>query len=211
MVIFDLLRLSDDGKKLYISAHVNKASYFDNMYISRVTVMTQDQVSTSDPLIPVEDKYIWQQEYTAEENIREINLVIGAEDCIRRWESNVQKMNFSQADMLKTLFFVYIEEGGTLGECTPCRLDEKTTLGVTFDENLLYQRVMNYTRELADDCSVPQGFTDFILQWNAFKSAIETEHYLPAIDYWKRLFGEGTALSTAYSTRGCGCGRSQGV
>ena len=33
MILFDQLRISDDGKRLYINAHVNKADYFANVYI----------------------------------------------------------------------------------------------------------------------------------------------------------------------------------
>lgn len=31
MVIFDQLRISDDGKRMYINAHVNKADYFNDI------------------------------------------------------------------------------------------------------------------------------------------------------------------------------------
>ena len=57
--------------------------------------------------------------------------------------------------MSKTLFFVYVKCKGTPGSCIPCRLDEETTLGVVFDENVLHQKVMDYTKELVADCSVP--------------------------------------------------------
>ena len=49
MVIYDQLRISDDGQSLFIDAHVNKASYFDNVYIKRVTICTENQVHESDP------------------------------------------------------------------------------------------------------------------------------------------------------------------
>ena len=90
--------------------------------------------------------------------------------------------------------------------CPPCRLDELTTLGVTFDEALLHQKVLGYTNELIQDCQVPQGFTDFILLWNAFNSAIETEHYIPAIKYWNMLF-DSTIDSGGYigNKGNCGC------
>ena len=31
MILFDQLRISDDGQRLYINAHVNKADYFKNL------------------------------------------------------------------------------------------------------------------------------------------------------------------------------------
>jgi hypothetical protein len=89
----------------------------------------------------------------------------------------------------------------------------KYVLGVTFDENLLYQRVMQYTKSLADNCKIPVAFMDFILLWNAFKASVETEHYIPAIKYYNMLFGkdaDGNPYGAYDKTSGviskpCGC------
>jgi hypothetical protein len=85
-------------------------------------------------------------------------------------------------------------------------LDETTTLGVTFDYGILYNRAMNYTRELADNCSIPHGFIDFILNTEALKLSLETEHYVPAIGYWRWLMGGSFRGATGYNvTKPCGC------
>lgn len=44
-VVINQLRISDSGKKMYIDAHVNKADYFADIYIKKVTICTEDQVS----------------------------------------------------------------------------------------------------------------------------------------------------------------------
>lgn len=221
-VIFDQLRISDDGKRLYINVHVNNAvssdgtPLFDNIYLNSITIMTADKVLETDPYAPTED-FIFKKTFS--EDIKEIGLVLTAEDFIKTWEDDAQAMKFLKSDMSRTLFFVYVETRGVFDECTPCMLDEPITLGVTFDENLLYQRVMDYTKSLADDCTIPIGFTDFILLWNAFKAAVETEHYIPAIKYFNMLFGFpderasrdgshspfGGSTYTVHSERGCGC------
>ena len=61
---------------------------------------------------------------------------------------------------------------------------------------------MQFTRELNRDCEIPQNFLDLILLWWGFKTAIEVEHYIPAIDFWKRLFG-GKDIKKI--SKGCGC------
>lgn len=198
MVIIDQLRISDDGKRMYINAHINAASYFDNIYFDEITIMTSDKVSETTPDLPTSD-YIYH--YQVQGNSKEIALVLTPEDFIRTWETEPSAMNFPYADMLKTLFFVYFKCKGVPDACTPCRLDEEVTVAVTFDENLLYQRVMDYTKQLAQDCQVPVGFTDFILLWNAFKAAIETEHYIPAIKYFGMLFENEVVVVS----NGCGC------
>lgn len=203
-VIFDQLRISDDGRKMYINAHVNKADYFDNAYIDSITIMTSDKVLETAPGTPTSD-YIYTKKI--EGNEKEINLVLTANDFTRTWERDPKAMPFKQGDMSRTLFFVYIKckWEGTPGECIPCTLDEETTLGVTFDENILYQRVMDYTKDLLDECKIPIAFMDFILLWNAFKASIETEHYIPAIKFFNMLFGIVDASGHKGIIKGCGC------
>lgn len=201
MVIFDQLRISEDGKYFYINAHVNEASYFDNVYIDTITIMTSDKVSETDPGSPTKD-YIYKK--TMDDYTKEINLVLTAADFIKVWEIDVNAMAFKQADMSNTLFFVYIKCKGTPDASTPCTLDKEITLGVTFDESVLYQKVMDYTKSLADSCCVPTGFIDFILLWNAFKAAVNTEHYIAAIKFFNQLFGVIDKSSIGI-TKTCGC------
>ena len=191
-VIFDQLRISDDGKRMYINLHVNKADYFDDIYLDSITIMTQDQVSEAAPEMVTND-YIYKQTFEGEQ--KEANLVLTPTDF------NEQ---FNKSNLSCDLFFVYIKVKGNPDECTPCRLDEETTLGVTFDETKLYQAVMGYTKDLLKDCSINQGFTDFILQWNAFKASIETEHYVSAIKFWSILFN-GCKGAEFHITKPCGC------
>ena len=202
MIIFDQLRISDDGKRMCINAHVNKADYFNDIYIDSIVIQTADKVSETNPGLPTSD-YIYIKK--VEENTKELNLVLEASDMSRSWESDPKAIAFNRGDMSKTLFFVYIKCKGTPGSCTPCRLDEGTTLGVVFDENVLHQKVMDYTKELVADCSVPSAFIDFILLWNAFKSAIETEHYIPAIKFFNMMFEEVGKSSQNRTIKICGC------
>ena len=200
MIIFDQLRISDDGQRMYINLHVNKADYFENIYLDELVIVAANKVSETSPHLPSED-YIYKKVF--EGNLKEADLVLSAEDFLRTWEDDPQAMQFKRADMSNTLFFVFVKCKGVPSECTPCRLDEEITLGVTFDENMLYQRVLNYTKELVKDCNIPQDFTDFILLWNAFKASVETEHYVPAIKFWKMLFEDRNDFSVV--TKNCGC------
>jgi hypothetical protein len=192
MILFDLLKVSDDGKRLYINFHINEAAYFKDLTLESMTILTADKVSETDPLTPTAE-YIYKVEF--EDGLRDYTTVLQPVD-----------MNelFTKSNFFSDLFFVYVKVKGTPDPCTPCGLDEQTTLGVTFDENLLHQRVLGYTNELVHDCQVPVGFTDFILLWQAFKSSIEAEHPIMAIKYWNMLFDDYSAVTQAYNT-GCGC------
>lgn len=118
-------------------------------------------------------------------------------------DEHIDVEEFQESSFSGVLLFVYTKTEGSPEECTPCPLTNNPTLGVTFDENVLYQKVMQFTKDLANDCKIPVGFTDFILLWNALKSSIETEHYIPAIKYYNMLFDNDSV--TTYSTKDCGC------
>ena len=196
MVIFDQLRISDNGKLMLVNFHVNKAEYFKYIFLESLTIMTADQVSETDPLT-FSTQYVYRVDF--EEGMKEYNVALQPTD----FNENFTKSNFSS-----DLFFVYVKcKDAPIIGCPPCRLDELTTLGVTFDEAMLHQKVLGYTNELVADCVVPQGFTDFILLWQAFKSAIEAEHYIMAIKYWRMLFEDYGIGSGEYigNKSNCGC------
>lgn len=198
-VIFDRLQISDNGSKLYIDVHVSKASYFDNIYLDTITIKTADRVLEASAICPSED-YVYKE--TFEGNVKEAHLVLQSSDFVKVWGEDIHSMKFRAEEMSRTLFFVYVKIKGVPDECTPCRLDEEVTIGVTFDEALLYQRIMQYVRELSNDCEIPKGFIDLIMLWNGFKAAIETEHFVVAFDFWKKLFSGNSSL---VKCKPCGC------
>ena len=346
-VIFDQLRISDDGQSMFIDAHVNKAEYFKDIHIKRITICTEDQVSETNPLSYGSD-FIYQEDYVPikeykpvydktqvlseqqllnkmnsfggvaleyspisgssgnalsiilsgkypvldsaysprlvvatnafnplEDNLNNdeilftiegtpyeekghavwqfkgkgdikayerVNVYLYKQSSLDTFEyirtdstsdkeflhcyyhvySEVPNMTyqelhlvldrnsfnekFTKKDLSSNMFFVYIECEGTPDPCTPCRLDEMTTLGVTFDYGIMFNEAMNYTRELADTCNIPHGFIDFILNLDALKLAIDTEHYVPAIGFWKNMVGEKGILGGSKSMiKPCGC------
>lgn len=338
MVVIEQLRISPDCQKLFIDAHINKASYFDNIMLDSINIDTQDTVlqsfdgpsdtpvftypspsdlpGTSDPPIeesPIEkvakastiltgqsfvqalneetgalilditsedgsnNSYItleFQGEYDCsestplalqitalgeeeftksiqgqlidtEQNLWEfkdkftignytqlmITLVkIGSEEVQSVPFSstlNVDSLNFTynigveqvglgfkevhlvvdksaiNADLSKDMLYVYFSITGIPSPDTPCRLDEIYTLGVTFNEGAIYNRMMGYTKEIINTCEVPKGFIDMILQLEAVKASIETENYASANKFYRRLINTKSSVST--SNINCGC------
>lgn len=216
MILFDQLRISDNGKNLYIDAHVNKAENFDNAFIESVTIMTADKVSETAPEMYTED-YIYKK--TFEGDVKEIHLFLGKEDFDAAFINvdtegspiddavPVGKVSYSKDILSNDLFFVYVNVRweGEPDSCLPCSVISLPALGVTFDETLLYQKAMQFTKALADECRVSREYIDFILLWNGFKAAIETEHYNPAISFWKKMFFVGGGISGINTVNPCGC------
>jgi len=137
---------------------------------------------------------------TKSESRREVHLVLN---------TAMMNTNFTESTFSGHMYFVFFKAGGTPAANTPCRLDEMTTVGVTFDYGLIYQNGLCYTRQLAEDCSVPDDFVNFILNYAALHVAIETEHYTTAIEHFRYLLrhGCGKAMKAGATARPCGCGK----
>ena len=225
MVQFDQLRISDDGKELFIDVHVNTSSYFKNVYLNGIVIIDANSkekdckskdytgISETDPYVP-NNNYVYKSEISGNE--KELHLRLTKADFDAAFvnmnsgggldsSKPYAKVSFNKPNFSDSLFFVYIICKGADSECTPCVLDSsKPTVGVTFDEKLLYQRAMDYIKQLSDNCTVPREFIDFILLWNGFKASIETEHYVPALKYWQMLF-DNPKFINGITTKGCGC------
>lgn len=209
MVIFDQLRISDDGSKMYINVHVNNAEYFEHVYLQSLTIVTQDKVTEATDSGEITKDYIYKKTFAANTKNADIVIDKGVLDAAftgLSTDGSTADTEFT-GNFSNNLFFVFVKVTGEPDECTPCSLDKEVTVGVTFDDKLLYQQVMNYTGQLANDCNVPIGFTDFILLWNAFKASVETNHWVPAIKYWEMLMGKkNSSIAGVFNTvRRCGC------
>lgn len=224
MIIFDRLQISDNGKRMFISIHINNADIFNDYYLKDITIMTSDKVSESTPegvIIDTETNLptdcIFCKQF--DEGLKSIDLVIDKGTLDSAYlgldEDTFATLPFN-GDFSCKLFFVYARwyTNSAIDPCIPCNFHRASYLGVTFDENLLYQKAMGFTKDLLKDCTIPQGFTDFILLWNAFKASIETEHYIPAIKFYNMLFGKDAdgnpygpygSGSTGNIIKPCGC------
>lgn len=157
----------------------------------------RDEKSLNDPRYETEEEvydytflhFLWQMwSKVPIDKKKELHLVLTPNDM------NDEK--FTESNFSNHMFFVYIEAENTLDETTTF------TLGVTFDYGVVFNQAMNYTRELADKCNVPNNFIDFILNVEALKLSIETEHFVPAINFWKKLAGR---TQSNYNTKSCNC------
>lgn len=208
MVVFDQLRISDDGTKLYINMHVNEASYFDDVYLSTITIATSDVIlesyneGTSVASLPTD--YIYK--LTFDEDTKEASLVLDVssfDEAFAGTGSSTASVAYTDSSLSGPLFFIYVVCDGVPDDCTPCSLSNETVIALTFDSKLLHNKVMEYTKKLANTCDIPKDFINFILLWNAFKSSIETDHYIPAITYYNWLFNSYGAVSV--NTNTCRC------
>lgn len=186
MIIFNTLSITE-GKNLNIKVAVTDLEYYKDITLKKITICTEGQISETNPEDYGED-FVYQKELSGKEYADTL--------CAELFNEK-----YTEHSLSGHMFFIFIECQGTPAANTPCGMDNMTTLGVIFDSEILYKIAMNYTKELANTCIIPQYFKDFILKYNAFKFALNTGHYLVAIKFFKDLINSATSPIT----KPCGC------
>lgn len=216
MVIFDRLRISDDGKTLYVDAHVNTAPYYEDVYLDKITICTEEHISETLPT-SYSSHFIYQDNIAGEngEDTKTLSLVLDLasfsaayinqtsegtwKDETKPWATE----DLTDGTLSSHIIFVYITCKGTPAADTPCGMDTTTTLGATLDYSKIYNNAMGYIKELADTCNISSGFQDFLLRYNMFNIAFKSGHIIPAIKMWKSIMGD---VITGTNVRAkCGC------
>lgn len=196
MVIFDQVRISDDGKIFYLDAHVKTSASFDGVYITKLAIMRDTEISETDVTeFPVGD-YAYYEGWDIDEEVKEIHKGVTLNDFNPLLSPTIK-------DLSHNLFFVYIECEGTPSFDTPCNSYNNPSIAVTYDTGRIYSIGMNYVRELSADCTIPSGFINFILNNEALKFAIGTGHYIPAKQYFNNIMGY--SKGSVGTIKKCGC------
>lgn len=214
MIVFDQLRISNDGQKLYIDLHVNYMEEFDNVFLDTLVITTEDNVSETNSNVP-SSGYIFK--YKFQENLQAASLVIdkgtldaavinvGSQGKPIHADEAVADTPFNASNFSQNIFFVYVSTTGTPAIEVPCSMQNPVTMEAVFNEYLVYQKIMEYTKMMADICQVPMEFVDFILRWDAFKASINTGHYIQARNFYRQLFEKGSMYNRSSTIKPCRC------
>lgn len=186
MIEFTELNISDDNQYLVIGVRIKCCDLYKDVYLDSITVDNQDTFAgcndSSKPLYHVE---------------------INGDEKYFRLKLN----SFLLGTCLKNLFFVKVTTKG--GPCNdiPCDWNKQSIIGTVANMYPIYQKGMNYIREMEKTCSIPSGFIDFILKIEALELALKTGNYTLAAKYY-RMFMKGCNRNHNSSSKGgCGCGK----
>lgn len=184
MISIQELRVTNTGERLIIGANVRQESYYDNVYIDKVIIDTEETYSDGGP----SSKPIFTKQF--EGNTKTISL-------------QLDKLDLNNTDLTSHLFFVYIVAKGTPAPDTPCSMDNINTLGVTMYMGNYYNTFMGYINEMnGNNCTIPQGLIDQILRYDALNTSIDSGHYIKGIEYFNKWFSKTSPITV---THNCGC------
>lgn len=192
MIHFNELKISADAQHLIIDVSVRSESYYKDVYIDSIVIDNQDTyVGTGPSSNPV-------YSYSVPDSVSKLTKKTYGRKHVR--------LDLNPADLgsLDGLFFVYVRAKGIPSADTPCGMDNITTLGTVCNMYPFYQQAMNYIKEIANNCSAPQNFTDYILKLKGLELAVRTGNYPDAIKYYNKFFS-GKSKSFI-KIGGCGCG-----
>lgn len=193
MVHFNELRITSDGQHLIIDVSVLSESYYKNVYIDSIVIDNQDTYVGSGP----SSNPVYQ--YSVSDTMSKLTKKYVSYKNVR--------LDLTPTDLpLNGLLFVYVRTKGTPAADTPCGLDNMTTLGTVTNMYPFYQQAMNYIGELANNCSVPQNFTDYILKMKGLELAVRTGNYTDAIKFYNKFFNGKE--NTVVRKGGCSCGNT---
>lgn len=182
MIRFNFLGIVDDC--LIIKAQIEPESYFNDCYIERVYIDTQDTYNKDESLHVYDKKY-------QDTSTKDINLYLNT-------------TNLQGKDLSKNMFIVTVIANGTPSglPIDVCGLDNTVIRGTVIDLQSIYKYMMNGIKEIGDTCSVPNTFINGILQFEALDLALKTGNYPLAINYWNTFFIKDNQVKI---TNKCGC------
>lgn len=193
MVKIDELKITPNGNDLFLQAHVDDISWYEDVYIKEVYILKHTQYGEfimPDELTP--DKYAFK--WTPETPSKEIELDVASVDL------NL-KGNFSTG-----LWFVYIRCEGQPAAETPCGMDNEYTIGVVYNMENLYRdmtkSLIDLRKHLCNGCYVPEIFIDNFLLIEAIDAEIKAGNYVQAVQWYKEFIEKKYTIS---QTKTCGC------
>lgn len=185
MVHFKELRIDQEKGKLIISAFVDNSDYYKDVYISEILIGTNYYVSW-----PQDEKDFYKIDV---KKTKEVEVCLSAKDL----------MMLSLESLSKKLLFVYIKTTGNPSPDTPCGCESEYIMGVVYDVKAIYDVLMQYIKELANNCSIPSNLINAFLKYKMLQTAIDTGHYQEAINIWKQFYEN--AKYTVTTSKPCGC------
>ena len=169
MIIFNELRVSEITGKLIIDVSVSSAAYYNDVYIDKVMIDTQDNyVGTGPSSTPIYQQLV-------EGNLKNLRI-------------ELDEASLSDSSLNTTLFFVYVSIKGIPSPDAPCGADKINTLGVVANLAPIYRHAVTLLTSIKEECTLNKQLIDFILHLNGLDIALKTCNYLTAIKYWQRYF-----------------------
>lgn len=193
MIHYNNLYITEDSKCLVIDVAIDEESYYENIYLDKIAIDTQDTYVPNGPSdkakiftirkesldkvyadgkeIYVDDHYIYVQ---GTDKLKHIKLYLTTQDL--------------EVNLSKNMLFVYTIATGTPAPDTPCNCDVNKILSIVYNDYEVYKSIIPLVKEISNECNNSVAFINKELQLKAIEYAIKSGNYLLAIKYWRKYF-----------------------
>ena len=206
MVRFNELRITEDRKCLIVDCEIEQIGLYADMYIDEIRLDYYKNVDSSG--LPTTKSYQMWQYQDGSPKMRGVRVSM--------FDTALSETEFGVDTFKDGLFYVTVICGGDLkmtvhGSELPCGTDNNVDIQAVIDWKGFYERGMQFISSMygcgADKCEIPAGFEDFILLWNALKTAIAVCDWPLVSKLWDRILRSRAYNKTVGLSGGCGCGR----
>ena len=210
MIHYNNLYITEDSKYLVIDVAIDEDSTYDDVYLDRIAIDTQDTYITNGPSNNAKIFHIGGDDIEGP-SINGIEEVKNSGKDIKKVKHT--KLTLSAKDLgvnlNKDMLFIYSTASGFIPEDKPdvIKYITNTILNVVVNTYEVYKSIVPLIKEIAETCKEPTSFINRELQIKAVEYSIKNGNYLLAIKYWKKYFMDNTITS---SSNKCNCnGNSQ--
>lgn len=204
MVLFNELRITEDGKCLVVDCEIEDIVLYSGMYIDSVYIEYYKNASSVS--MPSDAAYCIYGDKEEDVPVKAIKLFMH--------DYELRDTEFKTRTFENGLFYVIVNCSGDpspkIAEF-PCDMGKTIEIGAILDWKAVYERGMHYVsmmfKRCGDQCKMPSGFEQFILLWHALRLAIATCDWDIVSQLWKDIIDiDAYGMENAKIT-GCGCGK----
>jgi hypothetical protein len=203
MVRFNELRITEDRSCLIVDVEMEQIGLFSDMYIESIYLDYYKLVDSAG--MPTSKAYLLWQNEDSNQRTKGVRTSLKAYD--------LDKTEFDIDTFEDGLFYVTVICGGEPGDMSklPCGTDTDRETQAVIDWKGFYQHGMNYIASMfsgcSDKCTIPAGFEEFVLLWNALKTAMAVCDWPMVTKLWNRIIrARGNARQSVFVDNACGCG-----
>lgn len=163
-----------NSKKIIITASIKDAKIYDNVFISEITINTQETYHINLPIY----------HSSFQPSHKKIDISLDPKDI--------------GVNLSKDLLFVNIKTSGTPDISTPCGEDISEVQIVVFDKELICKKLLCLASNLGP-CSLPIAYLDIYILSKYLKTKI-VSNTSEIIKSWKRIIGESSSCRNNINT-----------
>jgi len=181
--------IGEGGEALYINAAVKSAEYYENVFISDLWIVNQDQYKEGmKPENLTEGQYAYHESF---KNAKTIDGSILAEELM------------IPGSFRNGLFVIILKASGTPTSDTPCGMDNIYTITAVCNIQPLYKKVASTIKMMefdVDNKQIPDEFINEFIKLRALEVEIKAGNYTQACILYKKYF-----IRNVKSTIKCNC------